>query len=76
MQWQGKSTLYDPGINIALGTYYLSKLVSRYGNLDLALEAYNHGPTKLDVYLKNGHHPKGYSRRVNQLYNSFKSQNV
>lgn len=76
MQWQGKPTLYDPGINIALGTYYLSKLVSRYGDLGLALEAYNHGPTKLDGYLKNGYRPKGYSRRVMQLYNSFKSQNV
>lgn len=76
MQWHGESTLYDPGVNIALGTYYLSKLVSRYKHLDLALEAYNHGPTKLDGYLKNEYQPKGYSRRVNQLYNSFRSQNV
>ncbi|OGW28456.1 MAG: hypothetical protein A3K09_01495, partial [Nitrospinae bacterium RIFCSPLOWO2_12_FULL_47_7] len=74
VQWNGKHTLYNPSVNIALGTYYLSKLVSRYGDLDVALEAYNHGPTKLDSYQRNGYRPQGYSRRVLRLYYDLKSQ--
>jgi soluble lytic murein transglycosylase-like protein len=52
MEWKGSPTLYNPEINIALGTYYLNKLENRFGDLNLALEAYNHGPTRLDKYLK------------------------
>jgi peptidoglycan lytic transglycosylase len=68
MEWKGRSTLYNPEINIALGTYYLNKLQSRFGDLNLALEAYNHGPTRLDKYLKRGYQPKGYSKKVFQIY--------
>lgn len=68
MEWKGNPTLYNPEINIALGTYYLNKLQSRFGDLSLALEAYNHGPTRLDKYLKRGYQPKVYSKKVFQIY--------
>lgn len=68
MEWEGRSTLYNPEINIALGTYYLNKLQNRFGDLSLALEAYNHGPSRLDKYLKRGYQPKGYSKKVFQIY--------
>jgi len=68
MEWKGSPTLYNPEINIALGTYYLNKLENRFGDLNLALEAYNHGPTRLDKYLKRGYQPKGYSKKVFQIY--------
>jgi len=68
MEWKGSPTLYNPEVNIALGTYYLSKLENRFGDLNLALEAYNHGPTRLDKYLKRGYQPKSYSKKVFQIY--------
>ncbi len=73
-EWNGNPTLYDPGANIALGAYYLSKLVKRFGDLDLALEAYNHGPTKLARYLRKGYRPKGYSRKVIHRYEMIRAQ--
>ncbi len=68
MEWKGKPTLYNPKINIALGTFYLNKLHNRFGDLNLALEAYNHGPTKLAKYLKSGYQPRRYSKKVFQIY--------
>lgn len=68
MKWNGNPTLYNPQINIALGTYYLNKLHNRFGDLNLALEAYNHGPTKLAKYLKRGYQPKRYSKKVLKIY--------
>ncbi|GJL79785.1 MAG: hypothetical protein NPINA01_27740 [Nitrospinaceae bacterium] len=68
VEWKGSPTLYNPEINIALGTYYLNKLQSRFGDLNLALEAYNHGPTRLDKYLKRGYQPRRYSKKVFQIY--------
>ena len=72
-QWKGKPTLYDPGINIALGSYYLNKLLNRFGDLTLALEAYNHGPSKLDRYLRKGYRPNKYSLKVLKKYKMIKS---
>jgi len=68
MEWKGTPTLYNPQTNIALGAYYLNKMHNRYGDLNLALEAYNHGPTKLDKYLKRGYQPRRYSKKVFKIY--------
>ena len=68
VEWKGRSTLYNPEVNIALGAYYLNKLQSRFGDLKLALEAYNHGPTRLNKYLKRGYQPKRYSKKVFDIY--------
>ena len=44
----GKATnLYDAELNIELGTAYLASLLTRFGDLELALAAYNVGPTAL-----------------------------
>jgi len=74
--WKGKPSLYDPGVNIALGAYYLDKLIKRFGNLRLALEAYNHGPTKLSGYIKKGRPPTEYSRRVINHYERIRPQPI
>jgi len=73
VQWQGTLSLYDPETNITLGAYYLNKLFLRFGDLGLALEAYNHGPSRLKGYLKKGHRPKRYSRQVFKKYSSLLS---
>lgn len=75
-EWKGKPTLFDPGVNIALGAYYLDKLIKRFGDLDLALEAYNHGPTKLSRYLRKGKKPTKYSSRVISQYEMIRPQPI
>ena len=76
VQWQGTPSLYDPETNITLGAYYLNKLFLRFGDLGLALEAYNHGPSRLKGYLKKGHRPKRYSRQVFKKYSSILSSQI
>ena len=68
VQWQGTPSLYNPETNIALGAYYLNKLYLHFGDLGLALEAYNHGPSRLKGYLKKGYRPTRYSQKVFKHY--------
>lgn len=72
MRWRGKRTLYHPEKNIALGSYYLNKLIKRFGKMHTALEAYNHGPTRIARYLRKGKHPKDYSGKVFAVYNKIR----
>ena len=76
VKWKGNPTLYDPEANIALGAYYLNKLVLRFGDLGLALEAYNHGPSQLRRYLRKGYRPNRYSQKVFKHYNRLRSQSI
>ena len=76
LKWRGIRTLFDPEKNIALGAYYLNKLVSRFGNLTLALEAYNHGPSRLSRYLRKGYQPKRYSKKVLKNYRKIRFQPI
>lgn len=47
--------LSDYDVNIKLGSYYLAKMMKRFGgDLSLALEAYNLGPTRLVRNMKKG----------------------
>tara|TARA_Y100001936_G_scaffold226040_1_gene245062 strand:- start:243 stop:914 length:672 start_codon:yes stop_codon:yes gene_type:complete len=76
LKWKGARTLFDPEKNIALGAYYLNKLVSRFGDLALALEAYNHGPSRLNRYLRKGYQPKRYSKKVLKNYKKIRFQPI
>ena len=76
VKWKGNPTLYDPDANIALGAYYLNKLFLRFGDLGLALEAYNHGPSQLRRYLRKGIRPKQYSQKVFKHYNWLRSKSI
>ena len=76
LKWRGNRTLFDPEKNIALGAYYLNKMVSRFGNLTLALEAYNHGPSRLSKYLRKGYQPKSYSTKVLKNYRKIRFQPI
>lgn len=46
--------LFDPDINIRLGTKYLSGLIDKYNCIELALAAYNAGSGNVDNWIKTG----------------------
>lgn len=45
--------LFDPGVNIRMGTYYLRYLLDLFGDRDTALAAYNAGPTRVRSWLED-----------------------
>lgn len=52
--WSGPDTLFDPEINVKLGAAYLRELTNRYGDVSIALAAYNWGPGVIDRRLRDG----------------------
>lgn len=55
IDWQGRANAFDPEFNIAAGSYYVARLLKEFdGDLDLALAAYNAGPTKVRRWLATG----------------------
>jgi soluble lytic murein transglycosylase-like protein len=76
MKWKGTHTLYSPKENIALGAYYLNKMVNRFGDLTLALEAYNQGPSRLSRFLRKGYLPQRYSNKVLKNYRKIRFQPI
>ncbi len=45
--------LYDPEKNIRMGCYYLSTLMDSYGNMELAITAYNGGTGNVNKWLSD-----------------------
>jgi soluble lytic murein transglycosylase len=46
--------LFDPEINLRLGTHYLRYLLDRYERAEPALAAYNAGPSRVDAWMAAG----------------------
>lgn len=46
--------LYDPELNVRYGSWYLRHLLDKYGELRLALAAYNAGQTNVDAWRRRG----------------------
>jgi soluble lytic murein transglycosylase len=44
--------LYDPEINVRYGSFYLQRLLTKYGDTRLALAAYNAGQANVDGWLE------------------------
>ncbi len=61
--------LYDPATNLRIGFSYLRHLIERYGDLRLALLAYNRGPTRVANLMDEGLDPRnGYATSVMKGY--------
>ena len=65
IEWKGPDTLFDPSINVKLGTAYLRQLTDRFGSVHTALAAYNWGPGRINRRLRRGATvPSGYIKQV------------
>jgi soluble lytic murein transglycosylase-like protein len=59
--------LFDPELNILLGSCYLRYLVDRFDDHDIALSAYNAGPTRVaEQWRQTGDVPQAYPARVSK----------
>jgi soluble lytic murein transglycosylase len=57
--------LYDPEINVRYGAFYLRRLLTKYGDMRLALAAYNAGQANVDEWRAQG---KGIAFAETQEY--------
>lgn len=61
-----RADLFDPDINLRIGFRFLKELIAKYnGDIDMALHAYNRGPTIVDRVVSSGGDPaNGYAEAV------------
>jgi soluble lytic murein transglycosylase len=72
IRWEGDETLFNPHLNVKMGLHYLSRLLLRFGDLKVALTAYNFGPTFVRKRLKAKRKlPSRYSKKVMKAYQEF-----
>lgn len=64
MPWRGESMLLDPDDNLRIGLAYLNELETRFGDLRLAVAAYNLGPTRVAAMPAHAARRTAYVRRV------------
>jgi len=55
VEWRGRETLLSPESNLRLGILYYKELIARFGGDEqVALAAYNMGPTRISRQLRRG----------------------
>jgi hypothetical protein len=68
------AALYNPTVNVGLGTTYFQKMLTLFGRPDLAIAAYNAGPGAIQKY--GGVPPyaetQNYVRRVSAYYQQYR----
>ena len=70
----GVRNIWDPQQNVQAGTAYLKRFIRRYsGNMELALAAYNAGPSAVQKYGQIPPFPqtKNYVQKVMRLYRDY-----
>jgi soluble lytic murein transglycosylase len=71
IEWSGDRTLFNPYLNIRIGIYYLSQLILDFKDVEVALTAYNYGPTYVkNLIEKKERIPRDYYRRFLTTYKS------
>jgi len=78
IKWDGaENTLFDPEKNIKIGLYYLSLLYDDFGDIELALTAYNHGPFRIqELMSQESEIPYGYADKVLQYYTQYRGFDI
>jgi Rod binding domain-containing protein len=73
----GVTDSFDPAQNIFGGTYYLRKMIDKFGSLDLAIAAYNAGPGNVEKYggIPPFNETKSYVKKVNKYLDIFQNDN-
>jgi soluble lytic murein transglycosylase-like protein len=71
LPWAGNASLFDPVTNVHIGTTYLARLRSRYGDLGIALLAYNRGPAAVESDLPPDPSTDPYVLKVLSHYRRF-----
>lgn len=72
INWMGNATLFDPYLNIKLGVKYLAMMHGEFDDLEIALTAYNYGPTRVRGMIESCQRlPKRYARKVLSNYKKF-----
>ena len=71
IEWSGDRTLFNPYLNIRIGIYYISQLILDFKDTEVALTAYNYGPTYVKSLLERKERiPRDYYRRFLTIYQS------
>ena len=74
-RWEGEITLDDPIINIKLGVLYLRHLKQRFGDVRIALTAYNWGPTWVQRRIEGRKAlPLGYASKILSMSRNYREQ--
>jgi soluble lytic murein transglycosylase len=78
IKWDGaEKTLFDPVKNIKIGMHYLSLLYDDFGDMKLALTAYNYGPFKVqELMSQESEIPNNYSERVLDYYAQYRGFDI
>lgn len=76
VEWQGVETLHSPDLNVRLGILYYKELVERFdGDRQVALTAYNQGPTRVSRQLARGTYAgSAYAAGVLEMYESIRNR--
>ncbi len=69
IEWTGPETLHTPHLNVRLGINYYLELLERFdGDEQLALTAYNHGPTRVSRWVREGkYNGSSYAAKIETL---------
>jgi cell division protein FtsB len=78
IKWDGaEKTLFNPEKNIKIGTHYLALLNDDFGDIKLALTAYNFGPFKVqELISQQSEIPNGYTDKVLNYYAQYRGFNI
>jgi len=72
IEWSGDRTLFNPFLNIKMGVHYLSRLLLDFKDPEIALTAYNYGPTYVKGLIeKKQKVPQHFYEKIAATYHNF-----
>lgn len=73
VEWEGSKTLFEPEINIKLGTFHFFEQILKFGDIKKALVSYNVGEARLRGLIRgNKPIPNNYLNKVLEKYKMLK----